>query len=48
MDLCELENTSETQKCPKTFVHDCLKKRWEEKGSFEGFFNACKSVFSGF
>ena len=22
-DLCELKNTPETQKCPKTFVHDC-------------------------
>ena len=22
MDLCELENAPETQKCPKTFVHD--------------------------
>ena len=31
LDLCELENTPETQKCPKTFVHDCLKKRWEKR-----------------
>ena len=23
MDLSELENASEMQKCPKTFVHDC-------------------------
>ena len=23
LDLCELENATETQKCPKTFVHDC-------------------------
>ena len=23
LDLCELENAPETQKCPKTFVHDC-------------------------
>ena len=23
MDLCELENAVEMQKCPKTFVHDC-------------------------
>ena len=23
LDLCELENALETQKCPKTFVHDC-------------------------
>ena len=23
LDLCELENSPETQKCPKTFVHDC-------------------------
>ena len=29
MDLCELENAPETQKCPKTFVHDCsFKCRW--------------------
>ena len=21
--MCELENTPEMQKCPKTFVHDC-------------------------
>ena len=29
LDLCELENAPETQKCPKAFVHDC---------SFTGFF----------
>ena len=23
LDLCELENAPETQKCPRTFVHDC-------------------------
>ena len=23
LDLCELENAPEKQKCPKTFVHDC-------------------------
>ena len=23
LDLCELENAPEMQKCPKTFVHDC-------------------------
>ena len=23
LDLCELENAPETQKCPKTLVHDC-------------------------
>ena len=23
--MCELENAPETQKCPKTFVHDCRK-----------------------
>ena len=23
LDLCELENAPERQKCPKTFVHDC-------------------------
>ena len=23
MDLCELEDAPEMQKCPKTFVHDC-------------------------
>ena len=23
LDLCELENAPETQKCPKTFVYDC-------------------------
>ena len=23
LDLCELENAPETQKCRKTFVHDC-------------------------
>ena len=29
LDLCELENAPETQKCPKTFVHDCsFKCRW--------------------
>ena len=29
LDLCELENTPETQRCPKTFVHDCtLSPHW--------------------
>ena len=23
LDMCELENVPEMQKCPKTFVHDC-------------------------
>ena len=27
-DLCELKNTPETQKCPKTFVYDCLLSVW--------------------
>ena len=26
LGLCELENTPETQKCPKTFVHNCSSK----------------------
>ena len=26
LDLCELENAPETQKCPETFVHDCSYK----------------------
>ena len=26
LDLCELENAPETQKCPKTFVHNCSSK----------------------
>ena len=45
VDLYELENAPETQKCPKTFVHDCLKKRWEEKGNFEGFSSLVKCFF---
>ena len=48
LELWELENAPEMQKCPKTFVHDCLKKRWEEKRQFWGVFQAFKSVFSGF
>ena len=28
------ENVPKMQKCPKTFVHDCLKMRWEEKRQF--------------
>ena len=43
LDLCESENAPEMQKCPKTFVHDCLKKRWGKKGNFQ----ACKRVFFG-
>ena len=31
MDLCELENAPETQKCPKTFVHDCRPKENTQK-----------------
>ena len=48
LDLCELENAPKTQKCPKAFVHDCLKKRWEEKKAVLRVFQACKSVFSRF
>ena len=36
--MCELKNAPEMQKRPKTFVHDCLKKRWEEKKQFWGVF----------
>ena len=45
LDLCELENAPEMQKCPKTFVHDCLKKRWEEKRQFWGVFKPVKVFF---
>ena len=37
LDLCELENAPETQKCPKTFVHDCLKKRLEKRAVLRVF-----------
>ena len=43
--LCELENAPEMQKCPKTFVHDCLIKRWEEKRQFWGVFKPVKVFF---
>ena len=45
LDLCELENAPEMQKCPKTFVHDCLIKRWEEKRQFWGVFKPVKVFF---
>ena len=45
LDRCELENTPETQKYPKTFVHDYLKKRWEEKRQFWGFFKPVRVFF---
>ena len=48
LDLSELENAPETQKCPKTFVHDCLKKKEERTKAVLRVFQACKSVFSGF
>ena len=37
MDLCELENTPEMQKCPKIFVHDCKMTRMtsETRVAFE-------------
>ena len=35
-DMSELETALETQKCPKTFVHDCLKSGEKKKCSFEG------------
>ena len=35
----------EMQKCPKTFVHGCLKKRWEEKRQFWGVFKPVKVFF---
>ena len=47
LDLCELENTPETQKCPKTFVHDCLKKRWEKRTVLR-VFKPVRVFFSGF
>ena len=31
MDLFKLENAPETQKCPKTFVHDCRPKENAQK-----------------
>ena len=31
LDLCELENAPETQKCPKTFVHDCSYNAWRRR-----------------
>ena len=43
LDLCELENPPEMQKCPKT--DDCLKKRWEEKRQFWGVFKPEKVFF---
>ena len=36
LDLRELENAQEMQKCPKNFVHDCLKRGGKKKGNFEG------------
>ena len=48
LDLCESENAPEMQKYPKTFVHDCLKKRSVEKTAILRGFQACRRVFSGF
>ena len=45
LDLSELENASEMQKCPKTFVHDCLIKMWEGKRQFWGVFKPVKVFF---
>ena len=45
LDLCDLENAPETQMCPKTFVHDCLKEVERKKGSFEGFSSLQKCFF---
>ena len=33
---------------PRTFVHDCLKKRRGEKRQFSGFFKPVRVFFSGF
>ena len=38
LDLCALENAPGTRKCPETSVHNCLKRRWEEKRQFWVFF----------
>ena len=47
LDLCEMENTPEMQKCPK--IDDCLKKtEVERKKAILRGFQAFKSVFSGF
>ena len=46
--LCELENAPERQKCPKTFVHECPKKRCKEKRQFRGFFKPVRVFFSRF
>ena len=45
LDLSELENAPETRKCPKTFVHDCLKKRRKEQRQFWGFFKPVRVFF---
>ena len=45
LDVHELENSPETQKCPKTFVHDCLRKRWEDKMQFWGVFKPGEMFF---
>ena len=42
-----IEKRPEMQKCPKTFVHDCLKKRWEETRQFWGVAKPVKVFFSG-
>ena len=45
------ENWKTLQKCKcvfKTFVHDILKKRWEEKRQFCEVFKPVKVFFSGF
>ena len=45
LDLGELENAPDMQKGPKTFVHDCLIKRWEGKRQFWGVFKPVKVFF---
>ena len=44
-DLCELKNTPETQKCPKTFVHDCRYVKGVPFLSKEGIFIRKRYLF---
>ena len=45
MGLYELENAPEMQKYPKTYVRDCLKKRWDGKSQFSVVFKPVKCTF---
>ena len=46
LGLCEMDNVTEMQKCPKTFVHDCSYSRLAFSNLLWLFNNSTSSIFT--